>query len=105
MTRCIDEIDFISFPGHPHWCEFYCNSSLLLYLHCVEHLTVFHFAFFLGSGEFEHPICKGGFAVIDMRNDSEVSDRHVCILIKRMKMQLLSLQSLISMRFYDTIYL
>ena len=54
MPGSINEVYLVAFPRHPYWCELYSDSSLLLYLHRVEHLSVFHFAFFLGPCEFEH---------------------------------------------------
>ena len=77
----------MAFPIHANWRKFDCDSSLLFYLHGIKHLTVFHLAFFLGSCEFEHPICKGRLAVIDMGDDSEIPDGHACILAKRRELQ------------------
>lgn len=90
MPRRIDEVYLMTFPLHAYWRELYRDPTLLLYLHGVEHLAVFHFAFFLGSRELEHPICKRGFAVVDMGDDSEVPDRHACILRKTRELQSVS---------------
>ena len=82
MTWSIDEVDFMTFPGHTDGGELDGDTTFLFDFHRVEHLTVFHLAFFFGSCEFEHPICKGRLAVIDMGDDSEIPDGHACILIK-----------------------
>ena len=87
MTWRIDEIDFMTFPGHADGGQFDSDSTLLFDFHSIEHLAVFHFAFFLGSCEFEHPICKGRLAVVDMGDDSEIPDGHACILAKRRELQ------------------
>lgn len=76
MTWSIDEIDFMSFPGHADWCQLDRDSAFLLYFHSVEHLAVFHLTFFFGPCELKHPICKGRLAVIDMGDDSEIPDGH-----------------------------
>ena len=89
MTWSINEVDFVTFPGHTNRGELDGDTAFLLYFHSVEHLAVFHFAFFLGSCEFEHPICKGRLAVIDMGDDSEIPDRHACILTKTEEKQFL----------------
>lgn len=82
MTWRIDEVDFMTFPSHSDRGELDSDSTLLFDFHSIEHLAVFHLAFFFGSCEFEHPICKGRLAVIDMGDDSEIPDGHACILIK-----------------------
>ena len=87
MTWRIDEIDFMTFPGHTDRGELDGDTTLLFYLHCIEHLTILHLAFFFCSSEFEHPICKGRLAVVDMGDDSEIPDGHACILAKRRELQ------------------
>lgn len=76
MSWCIDEIEFVSFPCHSDGCKFDSNSPLLLDIHSVEHLSIFHLSFLLGSSEFEHPIGQGGFTVVNMSDDAEVTYMH-----------------------------
>ena len=83
----IDEVDFMPFQTIRTGVSLMVTTAFLLYFHRVEHLAVFISRFFLGSCEFEHPICKGRLAVIDMGDDSEIPDRHACILAKQKKKQ------------------
>ncbi len=76
MSWGVDEVELISFPCHSDGCEFDCDSSLLLDIHGVEHLSIFHFSFFLGSSEFEHPIGQGGFTMVNMSDDAEITYLH-----------------------------
>ncbi len=87
MTWSIDEVDFMTFPGHTDGGELDGDTTFLFDFHRVEHLAVFHLAFFFGSCEFEHSICKGRLAVIDMGDNSEIPDGHACILAKRRELQ------------------
>ena len=49
------------------------NAALALDIHAVEHLF-FHVAFFNTATKFDQAIGKRGFAVINMRDDGEISN-------------------------------
>lgn len=74
MSGGVDEIDLMPLPSHTNGSQFDRNSPLLLDRHSIEHLLIFHLAFFLGSGELEHTISERRFTMIDMSDDSEIAD-------------------------------
>jgi hypothetical protein len=49
------------------------DAALALQIHVVEHLR-FHLAPGDSAGEFEQAVGQGGFAVVDVRDDREISD-------------------------------
>src|SRR6185369_15572106 len=64
VARGVVEPDGVSFDGY---------ASFTFEVHGVEDLLG-HFAMRESAGVFEQAICKRAFAVIDMRDDREVSD-------------------------------
>jgi hypothetical protein len=49
------------------------DAALAFQVHGVEHLLV-HFALRQGAGHFEQTVGKGGFAVVDVRDDTKIAD-------------------------------
>jgi hypothetical protein len=76
MSWGIDEIELAPFPCHSYWCELDSDSTFLLYIHGIEHLGIFHFSFFLGSSEFEHPVGQGRFTMVNMSDDAKITYLH-----------------------------
>ena len=74
MAGGIDEVEFVAFSLHSGGGEFDGDSSFLFDIHAVEDLALVGFSD--GSGDFEHSIGEGGFSVVDMGDDAEVTDVH-----------------------------
>ncbi len=58
------------------------DAALALQVHGIEHLLV-HLALGEGAGHFQQPVGKGGFAVIDVRDDTKIAYElgvHACPL-------------------------
>lgn len=84
MSWRIDEIEFIPFPCHSDRSELDRDSAFLLYIHRVEHLSIFHLSFFFCSCEFEHPIGQGRFTMVNMSDDAEVTYLHAVYDTKKL---------------------
>ena len=57
----------------PHGVRFDGDAALALQVHGVEHLR-HHFALGERAGDFQQTVRQRRFAVIDMRDDGEISD-------------------------------
>jgi hypothetical protein len=65
VARLIVEADGLGLDG---------DSALLLDLHVVEDLAVGHLAVGEAAGALDQPVGEGRLAVVDMRDDAEVSN-------------------------------
>ena len=85
MARSIDEIENESFtlefrfvagigPLHTNWRELDGNTTFLLEIHRVEHLTVFHVPLFDRLGDFKKSVGQGGFSMVDVGDNTEISN-------------------------------
>ena len=78
MARCIDQIEdiFLSilcFINNTDRLRLDRNTSFTLQIHIVQHLRL-HFTFCQKPCPLNDAVCQGGFAVVDMSNDTEVAD-------------------------------
>ena len=74
----VDQVKNIFFSilcmvNRPHRLGFDRNAAFPLQLHVVQHLLL-HFSAGQKTGLFDNPVCQGRFTVIDMRDDTKVSD-------------------------------
>ena len=75
MAWRIDEIQLDSFPRHTSWRHLDRDTTLLLYIHRVEGLSMVDF--FDSTSELEHAVSECTLAMIDMCDDTEITDlRH-----------------------------
>ena len=88
MARSIDEVQFDSLPLHTHRSELDRDPPLSLEIHIIEGLRL-DLTFFEGSRDLHEPISEGRFPMIDMGDDTKISDRfwfwHACIIEKKTK--------------------
>ena len=77
MSRCVDEVEFVRLAVfgvvHAHGVELDRDAALALEVHRVEDLCP-HTSLIERTSEFDQPIGNGGFAVVDMGNDTEIAD-------------------------------
>ena len=73
MAWSIDEIELDSLPLHTYWSEFDSDTALSLEVHIIKCLRL-DFSFLEGTCDFHESVGKGGFPVVDMSNDTEISD-------------------------------
>ena len=78
MTGSINEVECVSyavnrFVVEPDGVGFDRDSAFAFEVHVVEDL-VFHIAFADSASEFEQPIGQRRLAVIDVRNDGEITN-------------------------------
>ncbi len=59
-------------PRHPHGLRLYRDATLAFDIHPVQILLA-HLPRIDHSGELQHPVREGGFAVVNMRNDAEIA--------------------------------
>ena len=75
MTRGINQIEDIFFTIvhilHLDGVALDSDTTLTLQVHVIKHLSLSDLN---GLGEFQHPVCQRRLAMIDMRNDTEISD-------------------------------
>ena len=69
----VDEVELVAAPVHLDGGEFDGDALFALKFHGVEELG-FHLALGDGAGEFHHAVGKGGFAVVDVGDDTEVAN-------------------------------
>lgn len=74
MPWGIDEIEFDSLPLHTHRSELDRDTALALEIHGVE-LLLLHLTFLYRSSDFHETVSEGRLAMVDMGDDTEVSDR------------------------------
>ena len=84
MARCVDEVqlEFLSLAiliGEGDRLAFYRDSTLPLYVHGIRHL-VSELSFVDQTGHFDHAIGKSRFSVIDVGNNTEVSNMDHSVL-------------------------
>jgi len=68
----VDKIETILLPGHAHRLELDGNPLFTLEIHGIEELRL-HVALMDGAGELEHTVGQGGFAMVDVRDDTKIS--------------------------------
>ena len=78
VSGSVDQVKNIFFPvlctvNRPHRLGFDRNAALPLQLHVIKHLLL-HFSARQKTGLFDNPVCQRRFAVIDMRDDTKISD-------------------------------
>ena len=78
MPRSVYKVEHITFSvgmgiKHAYGGGFYCDAALALDVHGVQKL-LFHVAARNGVRKLHQPVRKGGFAVINMRNDAKIPD-------------------------------
>jgi hypothetical protein len=69
----INEIKGLIFPLHPYRLKLDGNSPFLLNIHGIEQLRV-HVAFGHRASNLKHAVGQGRFAVVDVRNNTKISD-------------------------------
>jgi hypothetical protein len=79
MSGRVDQIEHVLLSisarmTHLDGVELYGDAALLLQVHVVKDLIELHFPGCDRSGPLQQPVGDGGLAVIDMRDDAEVSD-------------------------------
>ena len=78
MSGCVDQVKYIFFSilctvNRPHRLGFDRDTALPFQLHVVEHLLL-HLSARQKTGLFDNSVCQRRFAVIDMRDDTKISD-------------------------------
>jgi len=78
MARGVDKIEHIVFTIlggviDPHRVGFNSDTALSLDVHRIQQL-LFHIPVFYGAGGLDQPVGQGGFSVVDMGDDREISD-------------------------------
>ena len=77
MTRSVQKVEGVLLPVravlHLNGVALYGNSLLLLKIHGIQDLGL-HLAAGNGVCKLEHPVGKGGFAVVNMGYYAKVSD-------------------------------
>ena len=78
MTRRVHQVEDISLAVlgavfEAHGLRLDRDAALALELHVVEHLLA-HLARFEAAASLDQPIGEGRLAVVDMRNDREITD-------------------------------
>ena len=79
MPGGVDEVEFVGFPvargvGHGDGMGLDGDAALALEVHVVEQLVAL-VALGDGAGQLEEAVGKGGFSVVDVRDDAEVADQ------------------------------
>ena len=74
MSRSVDQVELDSFPVHTNGSELDSDATLTLEIHIVERLRL-EFTFFESSCDFHEAIGEGRLPVVDMGDDTEISDR------------------------------
>lgn len=79
MTRCVDKVELVQVAGrrcvvHLDGMQLYRNAAFLLERIVVENLVVRHLALRYTSGALQQAVCERTLAVIDVRNDAEISE-------------------------------
>jgi len=78
MAGRVHEVEHVALAvlglvGEPHGLRLDGDPALALDIHAVEHLRA-HLARFESAAKLNQPVGKRRFAVVDMRDDGEVSD-------------------------------
>ena len=78
MTRRIDQIEDILLPvfcliNNTNGLRFDGNTTLTLQIHIVQHLRL-HLAAGQQSCHFDDSVCQGRFTMINMCNNTKISD-------------------------------
>ena len=73
VTRRVDQVELVALPAHPHRLGLDRDPALALELHRVEQLRP-HVARRHGVGQLENAVGERRLAVVDVRDDREVSD-------------------------------
>jgi len=78
MTRRVDKIECVFFPilglvVHLHCMEFDGNAALLLQVHIVQDLLVFHFSGGNSSGLLKEAVRDRGLPVVNVGNNAEIT--------------------------------
>ena len=78
MTRGVDQIHLIglavgSLIVHAHGAGLDGDTALAFQIHTVQQLA-FHFALGDGMAFFQQAVCQCGLAVVNMRDDGEITD-------------------------------
>ncbi len=78
VSRGVDKVQNIVFPvfvrkRNTHGLGFDCDAPFSFQIHIVK-VLVFFFTVADKIGKFQNPVRQRGFAVVDVRNDGEVSD-------------------------------
>ena len=76
VSRSVNEVEFISIAVagielHAYRMGFYGDAAFPFQIHTVQQLFL-QIPFGDGLGNFQHPVGEGGFAVVDMGNDTKV---------------------------------
>ena len=74
MSWGIDEIELDSFPLHAYGCELDRDATLSLEIHLIEGLRL-DLSLFERSRDLHEPIGEGRFPMVDMGNNTKISDR------------------------------
>ena len=76
VSRCVNHVQRIHLPvdhpGHANRLGFDGDSAFAFDIHPVEVLLA-HLPLINNSGELQHPVGEGRFAVVDVRNDAEIA--------------------------------
>ena len=78
MTRGINQVEDVDLAigrgvFHAGWLELDGDAAFALKLHVVEKLRL-HVASRNGAGILQEPVGQGGFPVVDVGNDAEITD-------------------------------
>ena len=96
VARSVNEVEGIIVPAvlvlHLHRMALDCDTLLLLQIHRVQHL-ILHIPGIQGVGDFEHPVGKSAFAVVDVCDNAEIPYIvHILLCINAYCRQSLSVQ-------------
>ena len=78
MARCVNEVQgedltILSLILHLYWMRFDRDPPFTFQIHVIQHLA-FHLFLSDGMREFQQAVGQGGFSMIDVCNNAEISD-------------------------------
>jgi len=82
MSGCVDKVELILLPVfgfvlHPHRVGFDSYTPLPFKIHVIEDL-ILHFLSADSTCQFQKTVGEGGFAVVNMGNNTEISYKICC---------------------------